>query len=96
MKRVAVVGTGKMGMLHASLLNTFPDVQLVALCEKSSLIRRYWRRILKEVSVVDDVKELLGFDLDAIYVTTPISSHFPVIHDIYSKGIANNIFVEKP
>ncbi|MGB8707162.1 MAG: Gfo/Idh/MocA family oxidoreductase [Dehalococcoidia bacterium] len=96
MKRVAVVGIGKMGMLHASLLNTLPDVQLVALCEKSFVIRRFCKKILEYISVVSNVKELSGLGLDAVYVTTPIASHFPIIKAIYTEGIARNIFVEKP
>ena len=37
--KVAVVGFGKMGILHAGILNALPKVQLVAVCEKSGLIR---------------------------------------------------------
>jgi predicted dehydrogenase len=95
-KRLAVVGVGKMGLLHASLLSTIPDVQLVALCEKNPLVRKFCRRIIRSVEVVGDITELSAFNLDAIYVTTPASSHFPIIKTIYTKKIARDIFVEKP
>ena len=94
--RVAVVGLGKMGLLHASILSTMDDVELVALCEKSRLIRRFCKRIIQGPSLVADLEELSAMGLDAVYVTTPVSSHFPIIKAIYDKGIAHNVFVEKP
>ena len=93
--KVAVIGFGKMGMLHAGILNTLPNVQLTAICEKDRLIRRFLRKIFRDVVIVDSVKNLSSLDLDAVYVTTPIRSHFPVIKSIYENGVAYNLFVEK-
>jgi len=94
--RTAVVGFGKMGVLHAGILNLLPKVQFVAVCEKSALIRRFVEKLFNDVSVVDDVCKLPDFDLDAVYVTTPISSHFAVVKSIYDLKVASNVFVEKP
>jgi predicted dehydrogenase len=44
---------------------------------------------------VDDVEKLADLELDAVYVTTPIPSHFPIAKTIYLKNIAHNLFVEK-
>ena len=93
--RVAVVGLGKMGLLHASILNVLPNVQVTALCDKSALIRKFCKKVFDEVRVVDDVEKLSGLDLDVVYVTTPISGHFFVAKTVYLKGIARNVFVEK-
>jgi predicted dehydrogenase len=95
--RFGVIGLGKMGMVHASLLNVFPEVELVALCEKSSLMNRLFKKVFasKHIHIVDDIAKLYDLDLDAVYVTTPISSHSFIIKDVYAKGIARNIFVEK-
>ncbi len=35
------------------------------------------------------------FDLDVVYVTTPISSHSTIARELLGKSIARNIFVEK-
>lgn len=94
--RVAVVGFGKMGMLHAGILNVLPKVKLVAICEKSGLIRRFVKKAVKVIQVVDCTEKLSGLDLDAAYVTTPVETHFPVVKNLYERGIALNIFVEKP
>jgi len=93
--RVAIVGSGKMGLLHASILNVMPNVQVVALCDKNSLLLRFVKKLFKGIQVVDDVEKLSDLDLDSVYVTPPISAHFPVVKAIYSKRVAGNIFVEK-
>lgn len=84
-----------MGLLHASILNTLPNVEVVALCDKSSLIRKVCKKMINEVRVVDNVEKLSDLGLDVVYVTTPIPSHFIVMDTLYSRKIAHNIFVEK-
>jgi predicted dehydrogenase len=86
-----------MGLLHASILNVLSDVELVALCDRSALMSRLFRRIFSPVgvSVVNDFEKLSGLDLDAVYITTPISSHSFIAKNVYMKGIARNMFVEK-
>ena len=92
--RVAIVGLGKMGLVHAGILNVLPNVELVALCEKSNLIRKFSRKAFRGLETVDDLEKLAGMNLDAVYVTTPINSHFHVAKAILER-ISRNIFVEK-
>ena len=94
--RVAVVGLGKMGLLHATILSTVDGAELVALCDKSLFIRRFIKRIFPGIRVVADMEELSAMGLDGVYVTTPEASHFPIIKSIYNNGITRNVFVEKP
>ncbi len=86
-----------MGLLHASLLNTFPETQIVALCDKSTLMNKVFRKVFykKDIAIVNDIDKLSNMELDAVYVTTPISSHYPIIKNLYSNGITRNLFVEK-
>jgi len=93
--RVGVIGLGKMGLLHASILNVLPNAQLVVLCDKSRMLRKFLKGVFKEIRLVDDVEKLSDLNLDAVYVTTPIPAHFPIAKTIYSKKIARNLFVEK-
>lgn len=93
--RVAVIGLGKMGLLHASVLSTLSNVELVALCDKSSLIRRFGRKLLKGIQVVDDSEKILDLKPDIVYVTTPIPSHYSVITGLCSNGKMPHLFVEK-
>ena len=93
--RVAVIGLGKMGLLHASLLSAMPEVKLCAVCDKSKLILRISKKIFRDVQVVDDLQKLAGLNVDAVYVTTPIPSHYAIAKMLYSQGLARNLFVEK-
>lgn len=94
--RVAVVGLGKMGLLHASILSVMPNVQLAGVCETNSFTRRMFKKILRDVPFFTDVGELSGLDIDAIFITTPISSHFPVAKKVYEKHLSRHLFIEKP
>ena len=93
--RAAVVGAGKMGLVHASILNILPDVELVALCDKSSFIRKFCAKLFCETEVVDDVAKLPSFDVDIFYITSPIPSHYNIAREICSIGAPVNLFVEK-
>jgi len=93
--KVAVIGLGKMGLLHSSLLSVLPNVELVALCDKSGMTRRVFRSFFRRVQVNDNLEDLYDLNLDAVYITTPIPSHFPIVKAIYSTRIARNVFVEK-
>jgi predicted dehydrogenase len=94
--RVAVIGLGKMGLLHAGLLGSMNDVELVALCDQKKLLLRIAKKVFKEkITVVNNIQALANLNLDAVYVTTPIPTHYRVIDSIYDGNIARNIFVEK-
>jgi UDP-N-acetylglucosamine 3-dehydrogenase len=94
--RVGVVGFGKMGLLHASILSVLPFVELVAVCEKSLATRILCSKLLKGTKVVKSVKDLSALGLDAAYVTTPPGSHLTVAREVYHQQVARHVFVEKP
>lgn len=85
-----------MGLMHASILNMFPDIELAAICEKNSFIRKYCKKMIPGIEMVENLEDLYGMQLDAICITTPPSSHFPIIKAVYEKKIANHVFSEKP
>jgi predicted dehydrogenase len=95
--RVGVVGLGKMGLLHASILNFMPAVGLTALCDKSGLMIRLAKKVFSKagINVVDDLEKFSGLNLDAVYVTTPIFSHSFIARSIFKNDLARHLFVEK-
>jgi len=93
--RVGIIGLGKMGLLHASLLSVIPNVQLAALCDKNWLMRKFAKNTLKAPIVTDELDKMADLNLDVVYVTTPIPSHYYVLKEIFSRNIAHNLFVEK-
>ena len=92
---VAVVGLGKMGLVHASILNSMTNVEVVGICDKSHLLLKLAKKLFKKVQAVDKVEKFVNLDLNSVYVTTPIPSHYPIIKTLLSNRIAKNIFVEK-
>jgi predicted dehydrogenase len=92
--RVAVVGLGKMGLLHASILSALPHVHLVALCDKNHMLLRLFRKMFK-ANLLDDIGKFSNLNVDAVYVTTPIPTHFPIVKLLYRNKIASSVFVEK-
>jgi len=84
-----------MGILHSCVMSVLPNVELSALCEKSTLTRRLLKKVYRKIRIVDDVKSLAGLNLDAVCVTTPIPSHFLVVKDIIAGKVARDMFVEK-
>ena len=95
---VAVIGFGKMGILHAGILNAIPDCHVRAICEREGLLVRAAKAFLpKTVAVYKDHLEMLAREqVDAVFVTTPIHTHVPLITDIARNNKDLSIFVEKP
>jgi predicted dehydrogenase len=93
--KVGVIGLGKMGVMHACLLNTFPNVKVAALCDKSQLMRILAKRVFGDCLVTGQLEDLANLNLAAIYILTPIPSHYSIIKKIIELNIAPNLFVEK-
>ena len=84
-------------MLHAGILNSLQGCKVVAVAEKEKLLNRLVSKFIPDVDFCTDVTEMIEkHDLDCIYVTTPISTHAPIIRDIVSARDDIALFVEKP
>lgn len=95
MKRAGVVGLGKMGIVHASILNALPDVELVAVMDKDKSLRRYLYGIGISVPFYQSLREMLErAELDGVFLCVPSSANYKVAKVCVEKGV--NIFVEKP
>ena len=95
---MAVIGFGKMGILHSGIVNAIPDCHVTAICERERLLLRAARAFLpKTVALYKNHLEMLAKEeLDALFVTTPIHTHVPLIADVARNNRDLNIFVEKP
>lgn len=93
--KVGVIGTGKMGLLHAGIFNTLEKSVLHAISEKKELIAGGLKKYLPGVNVYQNYKDMLEKeDLDIVVVTTPVFLHKSMIKDAMEHNL--NIFVEKP
>ena len=75
MIRVALVGLGKMGLSHLSIVNTHPDVELVAVCDSAAYILDVLGKHAGIKGYADYAKLLDEQRPDAVLIATPPRSH---------------------
>jgi len=94
MMKVAVVGIGKMGLLHAGIMNALDGVQLCAICDASKFLLDFARG-LKNLPVYDDYLTMLDKEKpDAAVITTPVFLHVPMAGECVKRNIP--FLLEKP
>ena len=93
--RIGIIGMGRMGLTHYSIINTHPAVEMTAIADTSSLMLNMISKYLPGVKMFSDYKELLNSGLvDAVIVCTPSSMHYDVCKMACDNGIS--VFCEKP
>ena len=90
--RVAVIGAGHLGKIHARLLPQLENTELVGIADPSPRIQRELIETTN-VPVISDYRKLIG-DIDAAIVATPTRSHFDIAEDLLSRSI--HTLIEKP
>lgn len=94
--RVAVIGFGKMGILHSSILNLLQPNCVRCVTDSSRLVAFGASRLFKGVRFYRKIGEMLRKeDPDVIYVTTSAQSHYGIMSSLLEARVGN-IFVEKP
>lgn len=94
MLKAGIIGLGKMGLSHAAIVAPHKDVDLVAVCDTSSLVLEGFRKFTG-VKVYDDFRKMIDSEkLDFVIVATPTKFHFPMVKYALEKGI--HTFCEKP
>ena len=90
--RLAVIGVGHLGRIHARLAKNLASVELVAVVDP---IREAREQAALELAVpaAADYQQLIG-QIDAAIVATPTRQHHAVARELLSSGI--HTFVEKP
>lgn len=94
MIKAGIIGLGKMGLSHAAIVSPHPSVELVAVCDTSSLILDAFKKFSKVRVYNDYIKMIDNEQLDAVVVATPTRFHYKMVKYALGKGI--NTFCEKP
>jgi predicted dehydrogenase len=92
--RLAIIGAGNMGRLHARDVHNLPHTELAAICdinqEVSDQVAAHY-----QVDAYYDHSELLeNADLDGIIIATPHYDHPPITVQAFERGL--HVLVEKP
>jgi predicted dehydrogenase len=93
---VAVIGFGKMGILHSGILNLLVPGCVKWVVDRSRLLVFGASRMLRGVRFYSSLGRLLGKEEpDLVYVTTPTGSHCSIIKQLIEYSVPY-VFVEKP
>lgn len=92
--KVGIIGAGRMGITHYSIINTHPDIQIESVVDPSALILTMSDKYLPVKTFKDYNTFFEQTNPDAILVCTPPNLHFPIVRKAAEKGI--HVFAEKP
>jgi predicted dehydrogenase len=93
MVKVGLVGLGKMGISHFSILNSHPDAE-VHVCDMSGLVLDMVGRYTSVTTWRDFEEMLEKAALDAVIIATPSASHGRLVRKALERGL--HVFCEKP
>lgn len=94
MLRGGVIGFGRMGLTHFSILNAHPKVELVAVCDSSSFILKIVTKYMGVQIFKEPEKMIERVPLDFLIIATPTAHHADMVRLAIDKGL--HVFVEKP
>src|SRR5215472_2309698 len=92
--RVAIIGVGRMGITHYSILKAHPGVEVTAIAEPTPMINSFLDKYLAVRTYKDYGKLLEKEQLDALVVCTPPALNHQVLQAAAQAGV--HVFVEKP
>ncbi len=93
--KVAVVGVGAFGELHARTLAGLNETELVALVDSNQTRAQNLAAQLKVAHVFASLEELLQSDVvQAVVVATRTEQHVPVAREVLRRGL--HVLIEKP
>ena len=94
MVKGAIIGLGKMGLSHATIFGAHPDVEIVAVCDMTTLILDAFKKYTKVKTYTDFNKLLASESLDFVVIALPTKFHYPVAKAAMERNI--HVFCEKP
>src|SRR5690606_870486 len=92
--KLAVVGLGKMGLSHASIVRPHPGVQLVGICDATGYLLDVLGKYTGIRGYGDYDQMLAEADLDAVLIATPTHVHATMVRKALERGL--HVFCEKP
>jgi len=92
--RIGMVGLGKMGLSHHAIVNSHPDVKVVAACDTTA----YLTDVLSKytgLKCYSDLDRMLAEEpMDAVVIATPSKFHADMVGKALERGL--HVFCEKP
>ena len=93
--KIGIIGAGRMGITHMSIINTNPSVSITSISDPSKVMNIFFKKYFDSIKLYGNYNELIFNDKpDAIIVSTPPNLHYNIIKTAINSKI--NIFAEKP
>ncbi len=94
MVKVGLIGAGKMGVSHLSILGAHPDVEVVGVSDTSKMTLDVFKKYTS-FPVFSDFEDMLAeTQADAVFVAVPTKFHGKMVKKIMESG--RHVFAEKP
>jgi len=94
MIKVALIGAGKMGISHLSILGAHSDVEVIGVSDTSSLVLDVLKKYSSFPCYSNYKEMLLETEADAVFISAPTKYHAGMIKDVLERG--KHVFAEKP
>jgi len=94
MFRAAIIGLGKMGLSHQSMVNSHPQLALVSVCDSSGYVLDVLSKYTGVKTYTDYKKMLAEEKLDCVFVATPSRYHAEIVTAAIERNL--HVFCEKP
>ena len=92
--KTGVVGLGKMGLSHFAIANALEAIDVVGVCDRSSLLGQMTERYTKVAHFTDYLAMIDMPDIEAVIIATPTRSHDALVRSALERGL--HVFCEKP
>ena len=94
MTKIALIGAGKMGISHLSILGAHPDVELVGVSDTSKMVLDVFRKYSSFPCFTDYEEMLDKANPDAVVVSVPTKLHASMVRKVLERD--KHVFAEKP
>ncbi len=94
MIRAGIIGLGKMGISHCAIMRAHPYVNLVSICDSSSLVIDGFKKYSRFECFTNYKKMINTMKLDALVIASPTKFHNEMVS--YALNNKIHLFCEKP
>ncbi|QBX55867.1 Gfo/Idh/MocA family oxidoreductase [Nocardioides seonyuensis] len=94
MVNVGIIGLGKMGMSHYSIINAHDSVKVTGVCDSSGYVLDVLHKYTGAATFTDFEKMLDSTAVEAVVISTPSRLHAPMVRTCLERGL--HVFCEKP
>ena len=96
MVNVGVIGVGKMGISHLSILGANPKVKVVGVADNSKITTDILEKYSPFKCYADFTEMISKEKIDAMFIATPTKYHFPMVKNVLEKNIHVFVYFSRP